>query len=851
VASRSAIAVVLGALALGCAPGGDGAPEPGGGGKADDPFTLPARLPRRIIWLIGDGMGTAHLAGAAYTADRPLATLGMAERGLVATHEHEFVTTDSAASATALATGEKSHFGAIAVRAGTRRAGEDDPASHLETVIELAESLDWKTGLVATTTVVDATPAAFAAHRAQRASKREIALDLVASGVDVLLGGGRDFFVDRPDGRDLEAELAAGGCAVARDAATLADQAKRASCLVALLAPGDLPSVASGQRPVALPELTRHALAVLDHGDPAGFFLMVEGSQIDRASHGLEAVDSLAETRELDDAVAVALAYARGRDDTLVIVGADHETGGLAILDPAAATARLDALGGPVAARALTAFRGDRGPNPWQLVPRGAAFPAGEASATIAPVYGFLSPASRPMWSGLPAFFFATHTPALVPVFAEGPGAALAASAWDNAALGDRVRAMVRASGEAPPPGGDDDRDDDDRDDRVPASIVLFVTDGLGAQLLGAATYTRGPLALRAMAATGLVTTAGHDRLVPDPAAAATALALGVATRAGAIGQRPDGDRLVAATSLRELAEASGRATGLVTSADLADPAVAAFYAHGAAPREALIDALIDQPAGDGIDLVFGGGRAGFSSEDIARWRARGVTVATRWSSGAATSTQQLARLVADDALAPATERLAGGEQPSLEAMTRTALASLRKRPAGFVLVVHAGGAARALGDLERGEALLDEVVDLDRAVAAALEHAAARGDTLVAVTSLRDSGLSVLDNHYGFHRKHCGAATLCGGGFELLPLPVRIEGVARGAGLADAAMQGAFGPPVVFLQYDWLSQVAGLGDPGSAGLVPVLASGPGARAVVAATDQAALGRALAAALAR
>ena len=840
------LGLALAILAVGCGGGPAGAGPGGAGGKADDlRDDLPTRVPTRIILLIGDGMGVGQLSGGAFAAGEPLAMFSMPEMGFLTTHEHEFVTTDSAASASAMASGVKTHFGAIGVTPGTGRDEEEDEEHQLRTVVDAAQDNGWRTGLIATTSVVDATPAAFAAHRASRKDKNEIALDLKSSGVDILIGGGSKYFEARPDKKNLLSQMSGDGYSIARTSTGLARIASDGKTkVVALFAEDEMPE--AGTREMELPEMTEQALAILDNADPDGFFLMVEGSQIDRMSHDLDGPATVNEMRDFDAAVAVALDYARGRDDTLVVVTADHETGGLTILDPDSAAPYIEELGGANAARDAAAFPDGSGAPPFaDLDIEGEQLgPPGAAGARLTTAYGYLSLASRPFFKGLTEFYQGTHTPTMVAAFAEGPGADYAASARDNAELGSRMRAMIAAAGE----GG---KSDVEVQDGTPKSVILILTDELGLSGWTAAHYATGPLAATGLPVAGLRATWGHDRLLPDRGAAATGIAGGAPTLPGAIGMVPGtGGDLVAVESLLEKAAASGRRTGIVTTAALSDPALAAFYAHMASGSAAdRADRLVDA----GVDVVFGGGGDDFAADDLERWRGHGATVETGWPAVTGPLGDGRVRLVTGGELDPARTRLAGGDQPTLEEMTAAAIDLLEGDSDGMFLVVYAGGAAARGASLDRAGLLVDEVIDLDRAIQAAVTAAAARGDTAVVVTSLRGSSLSLLDNHYGFHKGECGIESHCGGTEDFPDLTVAVDRVPAGGGLDDDELQGEFSPVRMHMQFAWLVQAAargGLGDPASADLVPLFATGPGTAALEGFGTAFSLGQELAAWLA-
>jgi alkaline phosphatase len=280
--------------------------------------------PTNVIFLIADGFGPASATMGRAARGGPLAFDSVLV-GTVETSATNSRVTDSAAGATAFACGIKSYNGAIGV-------GPD--GAPCRTVLEAAEARGMATGLVATSRVTHATPAAYAARVARRSMEAEIAAQMAASGVDVLFGGGRAFFDGREDGRDLTAELRAAGAAVALDRA--AYDALDATPAVALLAPNHLEyEVDRGwtDQP-SLAEMTARALRLLAEsadGAARGFFLMVEGSRIDHAAHGNDPVGHLHDILAYDAAVAVALAFAAEHGNTLVVSTSDHETGGMTL----------------------------------------------------------------------------------------------------------------------------------------------------------------------------------------------------------------------------------------------------------------------------------------------------------------------------------------------------------------------------------------------------------------------------------------------------------------------------------------------------------------------------------------
>jgi alkaline phosphatase len=285
---------------------------------------------KNVILMIGDGMGFNAVSAArmaAFGRGIGLVMDGMEVTGQSLTNsaDDDFIT-DSAAGATALASGVKTLNG---------RIGEDVECKKLRTITDVARDLGKSTGVVALCTVTDATPACFSSHAKARANHWEIAKGIADEPLDVLIGGGRQYFLPgsnpesaRDDELDLLGVIRKRGTTVATsvDEFRALDLAKVKS-LAALLEPDA--SEPAGKRPYELAELTKAALDILSR-NPKGFFLMVEASQIDWAGHGNNLQYSVGETLDFDKAIKVALDFAKD-GETLVIVTADHETGGLGL----------------------------------------------------------------------------------------------------------------------------------------------------------------------------------------------------------------------------------------------------------------------------------------------------------------------------------------------------------------------------------------------------------------------------------------------------------------------------------------------------------------------------------------
>ncbi len=281
---------------------------------------------RNVILLIGDGMSLAPMVASqikALGADGSLNIQKMPITGLSRTNSLDKLVTDSAAAGTALATGYKTRNGMIAALPDGKIP---------ETILEAAKRKGLRTGLVATSTMSHATPASFAAHQDSRGSEAEISADMLATRVNVLFGGGLKFFLPasvegsaREDERDLLREAREAGYTFLsnREEMLQAD----VDYALGLFQKG--PLLTNDPSEPSLAEMTQKAIDLLRC--KKGFFLMVEGSQIDWAGHENN-FDYLArQTLLFDQAVGIALQFALQDHHTLVVVTADHDTGGLGI----------------------------------------------------------------------------------------------------------------------------------------------------------------------------------------------------------------------------------------------------------------------------------------------------------------------------------------------------------------------------------------------------------------------------------------------------------------------------------------------------------------------------------------
>ncbi len=259
-----------------------------------------------VILLIGDGMGYEHIRAASYFGDVSMDLFEYS--GSVTTHSLSHKVTDSAAAATAIATGKKT-CNAMICHTGTEK---------LTNLGDITKEHNKKLGIVVTKSVTDATPAGFTAHNILRSNEQAIALEQIReTDCDVLFGEGRQYFdahshrVNRED-RAYVTSLTE----------LLANTKPKAYAIFDKVQPDSEHSLAT---------LTTIALEMLENEN--GFFLMVEGSKIDSYSHSNKMDKMLAEFWGFDAAVLVALEYAHTHPDTTVIVTADHETGGITLPD--------------------------------------------------------------------------------------------------------------------------------------------------------------------------------------------------------------------------------------------------------------------------------------------------------------------------------------------------------------------------------------------------------------------------------------------------------------------------------------------------------------------------------------
>ena len=280
---------------------------------------------KNIIFMIGDGMGFQHVAAGRLAAEEGLVMDSAPVKTSVSTHTLDGLVTDSGAAGTALATGYKTVM---------YRIGMDSDGNDLYLITEAARDAGKSVGIATNSRLTDATPAAFSAHVKQRNLEDRIAVQQMEMGFHLFLGGGSKqynyrMWYDEPSAVDMAVEK---GFHIVHDKTELAQAGSLP--LLGLFAEKDM--ISENYRHLteepSLAEMTAKAIELLSENEQ-GFFLMVEGALIDKLSHGNDAGAVPIEVKAFDDAVRVAAEFAQSNSETLVVVTADHETGGLLITE--------------------------------------------------------------------------------------------------------------------------------------------------------------------------------------------------------------------------------------------------------------------------------------------------------------------------------------------------------------------------------------------------------------------------------------------------------------------------------------------------------------------------------------
>ena len=275
------------------------------------------RTPKNIILVEGDGTGLSQVSAAQFFKDGPSNYDRFPVIGLIKTSASSDLITDSAASATAFASGVKTYNGAIGVTPDT---------IPVPTLIEIVSERNMNTGIIVTSTITHATPACFYAHVANRNLHEDIASFLPTSGIDFFAGAGLKYFTERKDSLNLLSDFEKNGFTIDTTGLNSKPDAAKVGYL---LAPRSMPTMLEN-RGDFLPKATQMAMERLSKNNE-GFFLMVEGSQVDWGGHDNDADYLITELIDLDNTLGTLLDFAEQDGETLIIVTGDHETGGFTL----------------------------------------------------------------------------------------------------------------------------------------------------------------------------------------------------------------------------------------------------------------------------------------------------------------------------------------------------------------------------------------------------------------------------------------------------------------------------------------------------------------------------------------
>ena len=324
---------------------------------------------KNVIYLIGDGMGLSQIVAAFY-ANKGLTTLQMKYMGLQQNNALDAFTTDSAAGGSALATGERHDNRHISM------SSEGEPYPSLS---DFFHDKGMPVGVLTLGNVADATPTAFYGHSVERDNADELTRCLMDGRVDLLCGSGIREFTRRSDGVDLIGELEKQYDFV-RSVDEINARKGKVICI-----DETMDDAAEQANLTLLADATKASIAKLQERGGKGFFLMVEGAKIDYAGHSRCLPGSIIEMLSFDLAVAEALKFADRNGETLVVVTADHETGGLVLVDGDERTGRV-----------------------------------------------------------MGVYVSDDHTPAMLPVFAYGPGADKFCGTYMNTEIARRIKSLIK-----------------------------------------------------------------------------------------------------------------------------------------------------------------------------------------------------------------------------------------------------------------------------------------------------------------------------------------------------------------------------------------------------------------------
>ncbi len=334
------------------------------------------KKPKRVILMIGDGMGLPHITASMYSNGNRSILEAFPVVGLQKCDSADALATDSAAAATAMACGVKTFNQAIGV--------DIDTIPQTSILIQAGQK-GYATGLVTTSSLVHATPAGFYAHSSQRYQYEDIAKNFLQANIDYAVGGGKKYFDRRDnDERNLLEELESQGVRVSSFLEETFQSSSPSSKQPFVFFTADSEPLPASQGRNYLSPACRSATKYLSKRSSNGFFLMIEGAQIDWSGHARNGKELLSEMEDFEKAVATVLKFVEEDKETLLIVTADHETGGLTI-----------------------------------------------------------SPNSLPNEDLKLEFASNAHTPQMVPVFATGPGASFFTGVYDNTEIYKKLKVLM------------------------------------------------------------------------------------------------------------------------------------------------------------------------------------------------------------------------------------------------------------------------------------------------------------------------------------------------------------------------------------------------------------------------
>jgi len=276
--------------------------------------------PKNIVLMIGDGMGLSQISAAMYSNGGTLFLEEANYIGLIKTNSASSIITDSAAGATAFSTGKKTYNGSINMSVDSLP---------LNPITKKLHSKKIKTGIISTSSVTHATPACFYGNQSNRYGvNEELAKQFLHSNINVLIGGGEDYFNNRSDNLNLIDSLKNKNYLIIDSINDYIP--KSTEKLINFCAPKEPVKKAEG-RGVFLELAADKGLDVLNTNNTKGFFLMIEGSQIDWGGHDMDSEYIISEMLDFDNTVKKVIEFAKKDGNTLVLITADHETGGYGI----------------------------------------------------------------------------------------------------------------------------------------------------------------------------------------------------------------------------------------------------------------------------------------------------------------------------------------------------------------------------------------------------------------------------------------------------------------------------------------------------------------------------------------